>query len=156
METSLQRSQTTPSIASSYSRISGGTPIISVGSAGGSGPKFKSKKESALERYEAERAVREAEEDEKIAKDPSYKYLKDIRDMQANAVMNAFEDEKKAQSRFFQNNSQTVGGGNKKPDSELIGRYLGQQQRERESNASRQAAAQRSSYRPPDYSALYK
>jgi hypothetical protein len=56
METSAKRSQATPSIASSYSRISGGTPIISVGNPGVS---YKSKTESALEKYQAEKAVAE-------------------------------------------------------------------------------------------------
>jgi hypothetical protein len=43
-----------PSIAGSYQRIAGATPIISVSN---SGPNFKSKTESALERYRAEKAV---------------------------------------------------------------------------------------------------
>lgn len=57
METSAKRSSISPSIDRSYRRISGGTPIISVGNIGG-GAKIKSKTESALERYEAERAVK--------------------------------------------------------------------------------------------------
>jgi hypothetical protein len=49
------------SLANSYSRISGGTPIIKttggIGSMGGS--QLKSKTQSAMERYEAEKAVKE-------------------------------------------------------------------------------------------------
>jgi hypothetical protein len=49
------------SLANSYSRISGGTPIIKttggIGSMGGS--QLKSKTQSAMERYEAEKAVEE-------------------------------------------------------------------------------------------------
>lgn len=56
METSANRSSINPSISSSYNRISGGTPIISVGNPGVS---YKSKTQSALERYNAEKAVAE-------------------------------------------------------------------------------------------------
>ena len=45
-----------PSITSSYQRITGGTPNISVSNLG---PNLKSKTESALERYAAEKAVEE-------------------------------------------------------------------------------------------------
>jgi hypothetical protein len=49
-----------PSITNSYKRITGSTPNISVGAIGGmGGPNFKSKKDSALEEYEAEKAVEE-------------------------------------------------------------------------------------------------
>jgi hypothetical protein len=45
-----------PSITSSYQRIAGGTPTITVSNAG---PNLKSKTESAMERYEAEKAINE-------------------------------------------------------------------------------------------------
>jgi hypothetical protein len=54
METSVQRSSKIPSISDSYKRITGGTPIISVGNPGAS---YKSQTESALEKYRAEKAV---------------------------------------------------------------------------------------------------
>jgi 16S rRNA C967 or C1407 C5-methylase (RsmB/RsmF family) len=56
METSVQRSSKIPSISDSYKRITGGTPIISVGNPGAS---YKSQTESALEKYQAEKAVAE-------------------------------------------------------------------------------------------------
>jgi exonuclease VII large subunit len=54
METSVQRSSKIPSISDSYKRITGGTPIISVGNPGAS---YKSQTESALEKYRAEKSV---------------------------------------------------------------------------------------------------
>jgi hypothetical protein len=54
METSVNKSSKNPSISDSYKRISGGTPIISVGNSGAS---YKSKTQAALEKYNAERAV---------------------------------------------------------------------------------------------------
>lgn len=58
ISTSASRAATAPSIASSYQRISGGTPTISV--SGTPGPKMRSLRESALERAEAEMAAKES------------------------------------------------------------------------------------------------
>lgn len=70
------------SISDSYNRISGGTPVIKyTGGYGGSnsnGPQFKSKTESALERYAAEKAVMDKEEEDKMARDPMYALYKKL------------------------------------------------------------------------------
>ena len=153
METSVNRSSTAPSIDSSYRRISGATPIISVRNIGG-GTKLKSKKESAMERYEADRAVREAEEKEKLEKDPAYRYQKGIKTDMANAAIKALEKERGEQSRYFKN-SNVFNQDTQDPSPEMLGRYFGQKQRMQESNASRQRAAEMAAYRPPNYGALY-
>ena len=93
MKTSNRGLAKIPSISNSYKRMSGGTPIISVGDISSSGPKLKSKKESALERYEAERAVREAEEEEKIGKDPAYAYFKKINLLQGKSALDSLNKE---------------------------------------------------------------
>lgn len=74
------------SLSDSYTRFSG--PTVTLSSLGG-GPKIKSKKQSALERYEAERAVREAEEEEKIGKDPAYAYFKKINLLQGKSALDS-------------------------------------------------------------------
>ena len=153
METSAKRSSISPSIDRSYRRISGGTPIISVGNIGG-GAKLKSKKESAMERYEADRAVREAEEKERLEKDPGYRYQKGIQTDIANAAIKALEKERGEQSRYFKS-SKVFNQGTQDPSPEMLGRYFGQQQRKQESDASRQRAAQMAVYRPPNYGALF-
>jgi hypothetical protein len=153
METSAKRSSISPSIDRSYRRISGGTPIISVGNIGG-GAKLKSKKESAMERYEADRAVREAEEKERLERDPAYRYQKGVQTDMANAAIKALEKERGGQSRYFKS-SKVFNQGTQDPSPEVLGRYLGQKQRKQESDASRQRAAQMATYRPPNYGALF-
>jgi hypothetical protein len=58
------------SLEDSYTKLLG--PTVQISSSGGAGPKIKSKKESALERYEAEQAVRQKEFEEMYGKGGSY------------------------------------------------------------------------------------
>lgn len=153
METSAKRSSISPSIDRSYRRISGGTPIISVGNIGG-GAELKSKKESVMERYEADRAVREAEEKERLEKDPAYRYQKGVQTDIANAAIKSREMEEEKMNRYFKS-SNVFNQGTQDPSPEMLGRYAGQQQRKQESDGSRQRAAQMAAYRPPNYGALF-
>lgn len=153
METSAKRSSISPSIDRSYRRISGGTPIISVGNIGG-GAKLKSKKESAMERHEADRAVRDAEEKERLETDPAYRYQKGVKTDMANAAIKWREMEVEKMNRYFRN-SNVFNQGTKDPSPEMLGRYSGQEQRKQESDASRQRAVQMAAYRPPNYGALF-
>jgi hypothetical protein len=113
METSLQRSQPPQSISSSYNRIYGGTPIISVGNTGKSGfkgMKLKSKKESALEGYEAEKAVREAEEAEKIVKDPFYKTSQNMYKLMGKNVLDSYNKQQQQEEQMKVRFNRETGG----------------------------------------------
>lgn len=153
METSAKKSSISPSIDRSYRRIFGGTPIISVGNIGG-GAKLKSKKESAMERHEADRAVREAEEKERLERDPAYRYQKGIETTVANAAIKALEKETREQSRYFRS-SNVFNQGTQDPSPEVLGRYFSEKQRKQESDLNRQGAAQMAAYRAPGYSTRY-
>ena len=102
------------SLSDSYTRFSG--PTVTLSSLGG-GPKIKSKKQSALERYEAERAVREAEEEEKIGKDPAYAAAKKARDILGKnelAVLNQLEKAKDQRNRQSMTRFNAMGGGSER------------------------------------------
>ena len=73
METSITRATNQPAIANSYQRISGGTPTISASNIGPGSPFYpKTKKQSALEDWEAQKAVMEAQEAYRRETDPYY------------------------------------------------------------------------------------
>lgn len=105
MQTSITNASTTPSIASSYNRIYGGTPVISEsGSRGSNKFKLKPKKESALEGYEAEKAVMDKAEADKISSDPGYAALKELQKIQGQYALDRLNqsklEEEKMRSRF--------------------------------------------------------
>ena len=97
------------SISDSYSKFYG--PTVTLTSTG-SGPKIKSKTQSALERYEADRAVREAQEQEKISKDPAYAYIKKINFMKGQSALNSLNQSINKEEQMKLNFSRQFGTGN--------------------------------------------
>jgi hypothetical protein len=108
------------SISDSYSRFSG--PTVTLTSTG-SGPNIKSKKQSALERYEAEQAVREQQFQEQYGKggmyertaraqrdvaerlDPSLALERNVKDRLTNLANQRMQqaDRQEAQNRYNYN-----------------------------------------------------
>jgi hypothetical protein len=105
-------------INDSYTRFSG--PAVTLSSTGVAGPQIKSKKQSALERYEAEQAIREKEFQEKYGMggmyertalaqrdvaerlDPSLRLGRNVKDRLTNSVNQRMQqaDIAEAQNRY--------------------------------------------------------
>ena len=160
--TSASRSATTPSIANSYQRITGGTPTISA--SGGQGPKLKSIFDAANERASAEQMIKErmlpreleyekkkqlGMRDVEESLDPGKRFQREEYELGAKAKQEDFLKRNEEMKQWIRNQSAFQGQGQPggaKMTPELAGRYQAQRAAQEQENARRQAEAYRQAY----------